>query len=637
MNPIALIIDSEKNHMHVENNLIKDDLGRTLILRGCNLGGSSKQPFSPNGASWHKESLQNTKNVSFTGRPFPLEEAESHLERLAGWGFTFIRFIITWEALEHEGPGIYDEEYLSYLRKVLNIAHEKGISIFMDPHQDVWSRWTGGDGAPAWTMEKLGMNIEKFDDVGAAITHQYDPKSYPKMIWPSNYSKYGTATMFTLFFGGNIYAPETFIEGIPVQDWLQEHYLAAMRHCYRRLKNCKAIVGWGSMNEPHSGYIGHQNIENMENHVVASGPMPSPFAAMAAASGFSMKVPIYTMISLSGPKIKGYTTINPKGEKLFAEGYECPFKKAGVWTDEGGTPKLLKPDHFSKLGGKPINFADDFLNPFINRFIDRMKDANEKCIFFIEGVPNKDGPSWKKQDSTPVVNAFHWYDGVTLYTKFFTPGFSINSDTAKIALGKKNVIKSFAEQLKTPIDWTKKNMGNMPCLLGEFGLPFDLNKKKAFKTGDYRKHEEALSMYYDAIDENLLHSTIWNYTADNSHEHGDLWNNEDLSIFHNGEGRAKAGWLRPYPMATAGIPESISWNRKAAVFTYQFTANPAISHDTEIFLPKEFIGESPNVTVKNPDGKILDSIKIEYHADKQRLFLNCGEYSGSLSVTVTKK
>ena len=88
-------------------------------------------------------------------------------------------------------------------------------------------------------------------------------------------------------------------------------------------------------------------------------------------------------------------------------------------------------------------------------------------------------------------------------------------------------------------------MGDMPCLLGEFGLPFDLNRKKAYKTGDYSLHEKALSLYYDAIDENLLNSTIWNYTADNTHEEGDHWNGEDLSIVtnHLGQvsGRAMGG------------------------------------------------------------------------------------------------
>lgn len=58
--------------------------------------------------------------VTFVGRPFPLEEAPEHFSRLRRWGLTFsksshylapfrldnlllVRFLVTWEAVEHAG------------------------------------------------------------------------------------------------------------------------------------------------------------------------------------------------------------------------------------------------------------------------------------------------------------------------------------------------------------------------------------------------------------------------------------------------------------------------------------------------------------------------------------------------------
>jgi hypothetical protein len=75
-------------------------------------------PTKPNGASWNKDGFYNVGkgDVSFVGRPFPLTEADEHLQRLRAWGYTFLRFLITWEAVEHDGPGQYDEEYLEYLK-----------------------------------------------------------------------------------------------------------------------------------------------------------------------------------------------------------------------------------------------------------------------------------------------------------------------------------------------------------------------------------------------------------------------------------------------------------------------------------------------------------------------------------------
>ncbi|GHV94547.1 glycosyl hydrolase family 35 [Spirochaetia bacterium] len=632
--------------MKISNSAILDAEGRTLLLRGVNLGGGSKCPFGPPGWGLQPESLKNPENASFVGRPFPLEEAESHFERLNRAGLTFLRFIITWEALEHAGPGIYDEAYLAYLRKILLIAENKGISVFIDPHQDVWSRWTGGDGAPAWTLEKLGMDLEMLDRTGAALTRQRygelhksakhpQGEPFPRMMWPSNYNRYAAATMFSLFFAGKTYAPNLELDGANIQDWLQERYIAAFRHCYRRLKNCGAIAGWGAMNEPHFGFIGLRDLEQAENPMVPVGPRPSPWGAMRAASGHTVNVPIYSAGSM-GRKVERYETFNPEGLSLFKEGFSCPWKQAGVWGDENGEPRLLRGDHFAQYKGRQADFIDDFLKPFIIRFINKMKEADENTFFFIEGMPHSSQaashPSWEKKDPPNTVNAFHWYDGFALFTKTFRPWFTIDPDNAKLIIGRKKVGAYFTKCLGDGITWTKERMQNMPCLLGEFGLAFDLNKRKAFAGGDYSIHEEALSMYYNAVDANLLHSTLWNYTADNTNESGDGWNDEDLSIFSEGKERAAPGWKRPYPMAVAGTPLAIEWNYKRRIFRCRFRADSAITAPTVIYLPMEFFGKTPEIKARTADATA--NIRWEYKFEEQRLFAHNDSYNGEVEIVV---
>jgi len=619
--------------MKVEGGFFLDDEGRRLLLRGCNLGANSKLPITPDGSSRNPAGLNTGSAISFVGRPFPLDQADEHFDRLSSWGFTFLRFVITWEALEHSGPGIYDEAYLAYVRKLLKKAEEYGFSVFMDPHQDVWSRWTGGDGAPAWTLEKLGMDLSNLGVTGAALTHQELGDAYPTMLWPSNYGRYAAATLFTLFFAGNAFAPATMIEGESAQDWLQATYIAAMRHSYRRLKDCRAIVGWGAMNEPDAGFVGIQDISKLGNCVLTLGPMPSAFQAMAAAGGHPQLIPNYS-VDVRGFHKKGVSTLNPHGVRLFREGFECPWKQSGVWTDDNGEARILNKDHFARRpDGNPVQFVRDYLKPFIKRFAATLREVKPQAILFIEGLPHGDNLDWTPEEGGNTVNAFHWYDGMPLVLKRFMPFFSVRTDTRKPVFGRVAVEYSFAIQLADSVRWTKDRMGGMPCLLGEFGLPFDLNGKKAYATGDYRLHETAISMYYDAVDANLLSGTIWNYNPDNTHVLGDDWNGEDLSVWsRDGGARAIDGWRRPYPMAIAGEPLSIHWDRKARCFEFRFRADPLVTAPTKLYLPEECFGGNYHIELK-PIGPACPYTleKAVYGV----ILLSVGGYDGEILVKVT--
>ena len=243
----------------------KDEFGRSLLLRGVNLGGSTKVPSTPNGATWNKASFYDHRRGSFVGRPFPLEQADEHFTRLRQWGFTFLRFLTTWEAVEHAGPGRYDQEYLDYLYAVVTKAAEYGLSMYIDPHQDVWSRFSGGDGAPGWTFEAAGMDLTKFHATGAAILHQEYGDPFPRMVWPSNSAKLACATLFTLFFAGNDFAPLTMVDSQPIQEYLQGHYIAAMQRVAHRLKDLPNVIGYDSLNDPCSGWIGVRYLDQFDS------------------------------------------------------------------------------------------------------------------------------------------------------------------------------------------------------------------------------------------------------------------------------------------------------------------------------------------------------------------------------------
>jgi len=68
-------------------------MGRGVTIRGANVGGGTKMP-AIDGYSQIETSLDDGRNISFVGRPFPLEEAPAHFARLRSWGFVVCRFLV---------------------------------------------------------------------------------------------------------------------------------------------------------------------------------------------------------------------------------------------------------------------------------------------------------------------------------------------------------------------------------------------------------------------------------------------------------------------------------------------------------------------------------------------------------------
>ncbi len=623
-----------RGRLQTDGRWFRDATGRAVALRGVNLGGSSKVPAWPDGATHRREGFYDHRGVSFVGRPFPLAEADEHFGRLRAWGLTFQRLLTTWEAVEHPGPGQYDEDYLTYLRAVVEKAAEYGIDVFIDPHQDVWSRWTGGDGAPGWTLEAVGMDLTRLAPTGAAIVHQEWGDPFPWMIWPTNYGRLGCATMFTLFFAGDDFAPRTTVDGVPVQEYLQGHFLRAMAQVAEALRGLPNVVGYNSLNEPGAGYIG---LADLREHVAAlglpQGPTPTALEGMLLASGRPVEVGVWA-VERFGSRRTGTTLLNPEGRSLWRAGHRCVWQENGVYTADG-TP--LRPDHFAVAGDPAQTFADRYLKPFTIRYAATIHAVAPDALIFLEGVPNGAHPHWGSGDPAGVVNAAHWYDGPTLLSKHYDPARGLDPRAGRPVEGAAAVSRAYVEQLAAITRGSAEAMGGIPTLIGETGLPFDLDEGQAFRDGDFSAHVAALDNYFDALDANLLNVTLWNYTADNTNARGDGWNGEDLSIFSrdqqadpsdvNSGGRALAGVVRPYAIKTAGTPLRQSFELDGRVFEYAFAADPAIAAPTEVFVP----------ALQYPDGYALDLSAGAYRRDEgnQVLLVETPGVTGEVIIRVT--
>ena len=172
----------------------------------------------------------------------------------------------------------------------------------------------------------------------------------------------------------------------------------------------------------------------------------------------------------------------------------------------------------------------------------------------------------------------------SIFRRRYHPWISLNLKTNWPVFGRNNIIQLHREALQhiqsLPRDVVSNKPIQLPVLIGEFGIPYDLNNGIGFKTGDFSSHEEALSSYYAIFDLLGFSSTQWNYSVENSNVYGDNWNLENLSIFsreqqldsnniHSG-GRAIRGFSRPYAPFVCGVRISTKFDAKTKHFMLKY-------------------------------------------------------------------
>jgi hypothetical protein len=555
------------------------DTGRVFHMNGINFASNTKLPkqpvqkthFRPDDCGFYDDADQ----ISFVGKPFPLNHAYEHISRIKQCGYNTIRFVTTWESIEHEGPRIYDVDYADYLVEMLKVIDEiGGLYVFIDPHQDVWSRFSGGSGAPIWTLYAAGLEPRNFESTMAAKVHHMaaDPAEFTKMVWATNYNRLASEVMFTLFFSGKIYTPKAVINGINIQDFLQDHFINAfsylMNHIKIKIPNIfnSCLLGIESLNEPNSGLYGFEDIAGFPSEQkLKLDETPTPIQAFRLGMGYPEKVDIYSL-SIFGPTKCGTDWIDPRGTKAWVTpennkdkhyGFnrspdwklgECIFAQHGVWDSSSG--ELILHDYFRihPSTGEILNEKKFINGPFLDfwyKFRESMRKIDQN-MFLIMQPPVLQIPPQIENNSNYVddktIVALHYYDGMSLMFQKWNR--IINVDTLGIMrgryfnpifgliFGEKSIRRSIKRQLKGMAKESHENVGyNIPIIFTETGMPFNMDDKKSYKNGEYYSQESANDAILSGLENEQFNFTYWCYNPDNCHQWGDCWNLEDFSIW----------------------------------------------------------------------------------------------------------
>lgn len=91
--------------------------------------------------------------------------------------------------------------------------------------------------------------------------------------------------------------------------------------------------------------------------------------------------------------------------------------------------------------------------------------------------------------------------------KYLTPAFAIK-------IGENAIRNCFANQLAAIREEATEKMGIHPCLFSETGIPYDMDDKYAYKTGNYSSQIAAMDACHFALEKSHANGfALWCYTA----------------------------------------------------------------------------------------------------------------------------
>lgn len=92
--------------------------------------------------------------------------------------------------------------------------------------------------------------------------------------------------------------------------------------------------------------------------------------------------------------------------------------------------------------------------------------------------------------------------------KYLTPAFAVR-------IGETAIRNCLRDQLRFLREESFENMGDRPLILTEIGIPYDMDDKAAYESGDYSSQTSAMDANHFALEGSGANGyTIWVYTAE---------------------------------------------------------------------------------------------------------------------------
>lgn len=269
-----------------------------------------------------------------------------------------------------------------------------------------------------------------------------------------------------------------------------------------------------------------------------------------------------------------------------------------------------------------------------------MHRVDPGALLLVEPIPNEFMPRWATGDRPApkttrtvirsaqprnLVYGPHFYDLNVLFFKAYN-GMSVNVQglsrgmfiLCALYFGTKGLARNYYYQLSQLVRRGYATLGEVPIIVGEVGIPYDVNDTLRTDPGNYDVQRTLLTALVSGLERNLVSFTLWNYNPANTVAEGDTWNQEDFSIVNFEKeaadrgnvrahedlyrgGRAIDAILRPYACKVAGIPVSTVWDAKRQILRFRWkNGEVSCRAATEVYVPEYFFRDiAPHVTVSD--------------------------------------